>query len=269
MRSFFNRLCSLQTVLALYLMLTPAAAWAQAWPQNFPSQPQLSLSFTQVAQTQLAVTTTTGNVAFPSSAGINSNYAYICNTGTATAWVNYGATSAVTAVANSGQAVAPNQCNYPQGFPFPAFVAAITAAGTANLVIIVGLVTQPQLGNYDVGPLITAAAQATGTVNSQDQVNFTSAGVNCFLNVTATSGSPSYNFAIQGKDTTSGVYYDVVRSSANATSGNITTTTFPGQPISIAANLARESFPLPRVWRVQLVVGAGTVTGTAGCSVLL
>ena len=252
------------------VLLACAPARAQNNPQQFTPTPQLGLSFTQIAQAQLSVTTTTSRVAMP--AGAPANYAYICNTGTQTAWVSYGG-STVVATASQGQNLAPNQCQPPVvpsgGLVLPGFVAAITSSGSTNIVILVGVVTQPQLGNFDVNNVIAPlAAQAAGTINSQDQINFNGVGANCLLHVSASSGGPGYNFAIQGKDTTSGVYYDVVRSTPNATSGDVNLSTFPGQPISFAAGLARESFPLPRTWRLQIVIASGTVTGTAGCSVL-
>jgi hypothetical protein len=258
--------------MAGWWLLSTLLVLAQPLPQQFPANPQIGLSFTQAASASLAVTTTAASVAIPALPGSTSvpPYTYICNTGTSVAWTAYGA--APVAVANQGQGVSPGQClAAATNLPIPANISAVTAAGTANLVILIGVVTQPQLGNFDVTGMLALAAQAS-TINSADQINFNGVGANCLLNVTATSGSPSYIFAIQGKDVASGQYYDVVRSAPAVTAtgaGTISATTFPGQPISFTATLARESYPLPRTWRVQVAITSGTVTGTVGCSVLL
>lgn len=263
----FGRLLMLAGVLALALS---GVAQAQTFNQPLAPLPSYILGFSPTGQVGLAVTNASARVALPTGG----NVGYVCNTGQQTAFFVLG-NSSVVATTTKAFVVQPNQCANPvivgvNNAPAPTNLAAITASGTTSLTIYTGVVTQPQPGNYDTNVILTMVASGAGTFNSIDQVNFNGAGGNCFLNVTSTGGSPTYTLAIQGKDTGSGTYYTLAISNPAATAGNVLASTFPGQPNAATAAQVTASFPLPRTYRVQVVVAGTTpsVTATVGCSVI-
>lgn len=130
-----------------------------------------------------------------------------------------------------------------------------------------GFTFEPQKSNTDTNTaLVTLTAQGAGTVNSADQTNTNGRGVVIGINTTVDAAG-SYTVAIQGKDVVSGQYYTIpgAITGAIAATGFSTLSVYPG--IVAAANAA-VSWPLPRTWRVQVVVTAGPITATAGASVI-
>lgn len=264
-RALAARLLTLLLVLAL-----AAPAHAQTFNQPLAPLPSYILGFSPVGVGSITATTSSSRIVLP----VGGNVGYVCNTGQVAAFFLLGSSS-VSVVANKGFVVQPNQCANPvivgvNGATPPVDLAAITASGTTTLTVYIGVVTQPQPGNYDSNVILTLTAAGTSTVNSADQINFNGAGANCFLNVTATGGSPTYTLTIQGKDTGSGTYYNLVASAPAATSGNILVSTFPGQTTAATAAQATAAFPLPRTYRLSVTVAGTTpsVTATAGCSVI-
>lgn len=119
----------------------------------------------------------------------------------------------------------------------------------------------------DLTSLITLTAQGAATVSSADQSGFNVARITCVFRSASQTGTPSSTFKIQGKDATSGQYYDMLTSAAVTTSPT-TNAIYMGAGVQTAANVSA-GLPLPRVWRVSVTVGGTTpaVTGTVGCSV--
>lgn len=102
--------------------------------------------------------------------------------------------------------------------------------------------------NNTEGTLLASAAR-TATVASADQTNYNARGVRVFINVTATSATPSITITIQEKDPISGNYIDKLVSAAITTTGQKTTLVmYPG--VTAAANVAI-SEPLGRTWRIN------------------
>lgn len=123
--------------------------------------------------------------------------------------------------------------------------------------------------NHDKGALITLSAQGVGTVNGTDQANTNGRGAHVCINISAISGTiPTLTVKIQGKDTVSGQYYDLLTSTALAATGFTFLTLCPG-----AATTANLSIPqlLPATWRVIATVAGTTpsVTATVGASVVV
>lgn len=122
-------------------------------------------------------------------------------------------------------------------------------------------------GSIDTGAIQTLTSQGAGTLNSADQTNFNGSAVNCVFNQSAHTGTPSTTFAIQFKDTASGLYVTVVTSAA------ITADATPTMlSVGAAANVANSSDvrKLSRTWRTTATVGGASpvVTATVGCSVV-
>lgn len=115
--------------------------------------------------------------------------------------------------------------------------------------------------------LVTLSAQAAGTVNSADQVNYNGRGVIVGVNLTVAT-TATVTVHIQGKDVASGTYYDLLVSTGIVTAGFTQMTVYPGGLTT--ANVATPQ-PLPRTWRVQVVVVgvSAAVTGTVGASNIL
>lgn len=122
--------------------------------------------------------------------------------------------------------------------------------------------------NHDKAALVTLSAQGIGAINSPDQTNINSRGVQIGVNITALTGTgPTLTVKIQGKDAASGVYYDLLTSAALAATGFTLLTLYPGAPVTANASSPQV---LPAVWRVVATV-AGTgpaVTATVGASVI-
>ena len=125
-----------------------------------------------------------------------------------------------------------------------------------------------QRSNMDANSaVVTLTAQGAGTVNSADQLNVNGRGVVLGINTTVDAAG-AYTVAIQGKDIVSGQYYTIPGAITGtiAATGFTTLSVYPG--IVAAANAA-VSWPLPRTWRVQVVVTTGPITATIGSSIIV
>jgi len=112
--------------------------------------------------------------------------------------------------------------------------------------------------------LIASAAQTATTINSPDQTNSYYKGVHVAISVTAyTSGT--YTAKIQGKNTVTGEYYDLLVGTAISATGVTVLKLYPG--ITSSAN-ASSSDILPQTWRVQLN-GASTPSMTLSVQAIL
>lgn len=114
--------------------------------------------------------------------------------------------------------------------------------------------------------VLTLTAQGAGTVNSADQLNVNGRGIVLGINTTVDAAG-AYTVAVQGKDIASGQYYTIpgAITAAIAATGFTTLSVYPG--IVAAANAA-VSWPLPRTWRVQVVVTTGPITATIGAAII-
>lgn len=110
-----------------------------------------------------------------------------------------------------------------------------------------------------------SGARTAASVVTSDYTNTGWRGVQIYIKTTAfTSGT--YTPKIQGKDSVSGDYYDILTGAAIAGTGNVTLTVYPG--MTAAANVAA-SAPLPATWRVQMVGAASpSMTFSVGGSLL-
>lgn len=90
-------------------------------------------------------------------------------------------------------------------------------------------------------------AVRTATTNSPDITNSHGKGAIVVLDVTASSGSPSITFKIQGKDAASGKYYDILTSTAVTSVSTTVLKVYPG--LTAAANSIANDI-LPHTWRV-------------------
>lgn len=113
--------------------------------------------------------------------------------------------------------------------------------------------------------LLQFAAQAAGTVNSDDVDNIGAKGVVLVIDTTALTGTLAMTVTIQGKDPYSNKYYTILASASIAATGTVVLRVFPGA--TAATNLAAND-SLPRTWRVSVVVGGSTPTVTATISAL-
>lgn len=97
------------------------------------------------------------------------------------------------------------------------------------------------------GTMFPSAAY-TATQNSPDMANDTYSGVHVVIDVTV-FGAGTLTVKIQGKDQTSGKYYDILTSAALNSTGTTVLKVFPG--MTAATNVA-VSESMPRTWRVLL-----------------
>ena len=116
--------------------------------------------------------------------------------------------------------------------------AAIAAAGEANEEV----------------TIFTSTAR-TASSNSADQTNTASRGVHVVIDMTTVPGTDTVTFTLQGKDTLSGKYYDLLESLAIVATGTTVLKIYPG--ITASAN-ASASDVLPKTYRVKTTHSAGS-----------
>jgi hypothetical protein len=120
------------------------------------------------------------------------------------------------------------------------------------------------LGDY----ILTHPSVArTATNNSNDYDNtYNAVGAVVTIDATAITSTPSVVFKLQGKDTGSGKYYDIITSAAVTGVSTVVLRVYPG--LTPAANLI-VSDVLPKVWRVLATHGdADSITYTVGVSLI-
>jgi len=103
------------------------------------------------------------------------------------------------------------------------------------------------------------SAARTASTNGTDQVNYNWRGLHLFINVTVVpGGGQTLEVHIQGKDFSSGLYYDILVGTLISATGITVLKVYPG--IGALAGGAAPDI-LPRTWRVSMVhSGAGSWT---------
>lgn len=119
--------------------------------------------------------------------------------------------------------------------------------------------------NVNTNALITLTAQGAGTIASPDMPNLLEKGLAVGVNLT-TMTTATVVIHIQGKDSASGVYYDVLVGPSLTTAGFTPMVIYPG----VIGGSNSISWPLPKTWRVEAVVtgGSAAATGTIGASLI-
>ncbi|RAV22205.1 hypothetical protein [Paenibacillus contaminans] len=109
------------------------------------------------------------------------------------------------------------------------------------------------MGAYhnEILTVLPSAARTTAQ-SSQDFENFHNRGVKVVVDITAVTGSPILTVKIQGKDHTSGKYYDILTSAALTAQGTTVLTVYPG--VTPVTNVTIDNV-IPRFWRVSVTVG--------------
>ncbi len=104
----------------------------------------------------------------------------------------------------------------------------------------------------------SAARTATPTAEIKDKNNPKYRGVRVHIKTTAVTSTPSVVFTIQGKDTLTNTYYDLLASAAVTATGETYLTVYPG--LTAAANSVASNV-LPSTFRVNAVHGnANSIT---------
>lgn len=130
---------------------------------------------------------------------------------------------------------------------------------------------QAQVGGtiYSIEPLtktlgaIQTIAGTSGTTvtNSADQTGFGMSRAACVYVQTSHTGNPGTVIAIQGKDTTTGLYYNLIQS-GSITLDNTPTVVYAGAGVTTGANVGNNVM-VPRTWRTTATL-SGTFTAAAG-----
>lgn len=122
---------------------------------------------------------------------------------------------------------------------------------------------QAQLANLQIN-VMPAAVRTAAQINSADVANNYYRGAHIIVTTTGYV-SGNYTVTVQGKNTSTGNYYDLLVSSAITANGQTILKIYPG--ISGFANGATSDF-LPQIWRVQLN-GASTPNMTIAVDAVL
>lgn len=121
-----------------------------------------------------------------------------------------------------------------------------------------------QRGNIASATIGITCTACTSTQTGADQTNYNARGVKCVYDATTVTGSGSFTFSIQGKDSVSGKYFTLLTGAAVSTVSTNVYTVYPG--ITASANVSSSDI-LPRVWRGVLTYNSGTnQTATIGCA---
>lgn len=122
------------------------------------------------------------------------------------------------------------------------------------------------LFNSDGGDVLTSGA-VTVDGHSSDFTNNSAKGVKLYIKTGAFgSGASSITITLQGRDLSSGTYYDILASASLTTSGFQVIQIYPG--ITAAANISASDV-LPHTWRVKWQAsdwGSGGSTLGIGCA---
>lgn len=133
--------------------------------------------------------------------------------------------------------------------------------------------------NQDIGAVITNTLKTPATVTGTPSVNNTGwRGVTCTFAATASSGSGSETWSIEGFDAATNVWYPIATTSAlNFGPGTVslaqgTLTVSPGVATSsLSSGNTAQNAHLPLKWRLKdVIAGSGLpgVTSKAGCNYL-
>ena len=115
--------------------------------------------------------------------------------------------------------------------------------------------------------VMLASAARTASVNTADHTNHGARGIHVIIDVTSITSSPSVVFTLQGLDTASGKYYDLLVSAAIVATGTTVLKLYPG--ITPVANGAANDI-LPRAFRVEVVhADTDSITYSLGFSALI
>lgn len=124
--------------------------------------------------------------------------------------------------------------------------------------------------NNTTGTLMTSAAQ-TATIASGSQTNFNARGVTIYVNVTANSGTtPTLQPVFQGQDPITSNWFALIAPASAIAAANTTWTfmMYPGIATTATTPIWTYSAALPRIWRVNFIIGGTTpsITFSAGFS---
>jgi hypothetical protein len=129
--------------------------------------------------------------------------------------------------------------------------------------------------NSDIGAVLTNTIQAAGTrTAAPTTVNTQWKGVTCASLWTASSGSPTSVFSIEGYDAATAAYYQIATTGTISTNNGLpnTLTVYPGVAVSsLSSGNVAQSAHLPRVWRLKEVIagsGGPRLTSKIGCNYL-
>lgn len=131
--------------------------------------------------------------------------------------------------------------------------------------------------NQDIGALITNAVKTPATVTGTPRTNNGDwRGVVCTFARTASSGSGSETWSIEGYDAATASWYQIGTTAALAfnpyTAATVSTlAVYPGVAVgSLSSGNYAQSAVLPRVWRLKDVIAdvsnGPAITSTGGCN---
>ena len=121
--------------------------------------------------------------------------------------------------------------------------------------------------NHDV--IALASTPRTATNNATDELNPSGSAIIVTFDVTVDPAAASVVLVIQGKDTISGKYYDMLRATAVAAVG--TTAYIVGLGVGAASEGITKvvAYPVPRVFRVRMEhADADSITYSVGVSLI-
>jgi hypothetical protein len=105
---------------------------------------------------------------------------------------------------------------------------------------------------------ILQSAVRSGTLYSDDLVNYNAKGILLFFDITAVPGTDTVQLVVQVKDFASGGYNDFLVGTAWSTTGRRTYLLYPGAVNTSGDVDVVEGSPLPRTWRVAIIHSAAT-----------
>ncbi len=115
--------------------------------------------------------------------------------------------------------------------------------------------------------ILLASAAVSSTISSSDEINHNSKGAHFIIDVSAIASTGTITVSIQGKDSISGNYYDILVGSTITATGTTALKVYPG--IGQIPNGSASDI-LPRTFRVTCTYGgSGTITYSVSCSLIV
>ena len=121
---------------------------------------------------------------------------------------------------------------------------------------------------YDTtGPLLSGGSTTvtkgfrSGSITGGDIVHYGYIGAYITTDVTVISGTPIFSIEVEGKDTTSGKYYNIISGANIEAVGTHVLSFSPSYPsgtVVVNSQLTQYSRTIPKVWRIRVVQTADT-----------
>lgn len=123
-----------------------------------------------------------------------------------------------------------------------------------------------EMGNID-GTAMTNATRTGATADGSDIINYNHRGAHIVLNYSTGGSSNLIMMKVQGKDSLTGIYYNIATTVTLSATGSAAYIVYPGVTAAASTLMVSSgaaSAVLPRTWRVSVVQSGTSLTANFG-----